>query len=218
MPRSNVHDNVSRRGVRGGVPSQVPVPRPAMELARAKFMAGGAGRDGPPPLSTPAPAPGTLPPMATITVSETVNAPLATVFQTASDIPNAAGRVKGIDKIEVLTPAPPAPPMVGKGFTWRETRTMFGRPASETMTITEWRPPHAYTVEARSHGCHYRTPFTFEELGPETTRMTMTFQATPETFMAKVMMKIFSFMTKQMAKLIHQDLKDIKAACESSAQ
>jgi hypothetical protein len=55
---------------------------------------------------------------------------------------------------------------------------------------------------------------TFEEAGPEETRMTMTFNATPQTFMAKVMMKVFSAMTKHLTKCIAEDLEDVKRAAE----
>jgi hypothetical protein len=157
--------------------------------------------------------------MTTIAVSETIRAPQAKVFALASDIPGAAGRVKGINKVEVLRPAEEFPDNfgpVGRGFTWRETRTMMGRQATEDMTITDWSPPHAYTVEARSHGCHYRSLITAVPVDPGTTRLTMAFEATPETTMARVMMKLFRFMNKQVAKCLGDDLKDIKAACEAA--
>jgi len=155
--------------------------------------------------------------MSTITVCETIKAPQAAVFAMASDIPNAAGRVKGINKVEVLSPAEESPDNlgpVGRGFSWRETRTMMGKQATEDMTITDWSPPHGYTVEARSHGCHYRSLITAVPVDPGTTRLTMSFEATPETTMATVMMKLFRFMNRQVAKCLGDDLKDIKRACE----
>lgn len=157
--------------------------------------------------------------MATITVSETIHAPIDRVFQIATNIPDAAETITGIEKIEVLENAPPAEHnngVVGQGFKWRETRTMFGKQATEDMWITEWSPPTTYVVEARSHGSHYLTPITFEDLGNNQTRMTMTFNATPETFGAKVMMKVFSFMTKKLTQCLADDLADIKSAAESA--
>lgn len=158
--------------------------------------------------------------MTTISVSETIRAPQSVVFGMASDIPNAAGRVKGIQKVEVLCPAEESPDNlgpVGLGFAWRETRTMLGREATEDMTVTDWTPPHGYTVEARSHGCHYRTRMTATAVGPDTTRLAMEFQATPETFGARVMMKLFRFMNRQIARYLAEDLRDIRAACEGRA-
>ena len=156
--------------------------------------------------------------MPAITVTETVQAPRDRVFAIAADIPSAAATIDGIDAVEVLTPSPEHPSNlgpVGLGFAWRETRTMLGRKATEVMAITAWHPPESYVVEARSHGCHYRTPITFEAIDPATTRMTMTFTATPETLMAKVMMKLFAAMAKHAAKCITNDLRDIKRAAES---
>lgn len=155
-----------------------------------------------------------------ITVSETIHAPIDRVFAVATNIPDAAETVRGINSIEVLEEAPHADNnngVVGKGFKWRETRTMFGKQATEDMWITEWTPPEGYWVEARSHGCHYVSSFTFEDLGSSSTRMTMSFDGTPETFGAKVMMKIFSFMNKKLTQCLVDDLADIKSICEAAA-
>lgn len=149
--------------------------------------------------------------MKPIEVSETVGAPIEEVFAIASDIPNAAGRVEGIKEIEMLSDGP-----VCKGTRWRETRVMFGKKAVEEMWITAWDPPRGYVVEADSCGCHYRTVFSFDEIGENETRMTMSFGATAETFMAKVMMKVFAGMSKSMAKMILKDLRDIKGVCEGA--
>jgi len=153
-----------------------------------------------------------------ITVSETINAPLDRVFAVASDIPNCASFIQGIETIDTLTEAPPAENNlgpVGKGYAWREVRIMFGKKATEDMTITEWTPPTAYTVEARSHGSHYLSNFTFEQFDDQSTRITMAFNATPETFMAKVMMKAFAFMTKKLTQCLVDDLRDIKTTAET---
>ena len=161
-------------------------------------------------------------PMNTITVSETVHAPIDRLFAVATDIPNCAAFIEGIESIETLSEAPPADNTlgpVGLGYTWRETRIMFGKKATEDMSITRWSPPNSYTVEARSHGCHYLTNITFEQQTPQDgspiTTMTMSFNATPETFMAKLMMKLFAMMTKKLIKCLEEDLRDIKAATES---
>lgn len=156
--------------------------------------------------------------MPTITVTETVGAPQARVFAAAADIPGAGEWIRAIDKIEVLTEAPDAPDNlgpVGHGFVWRETRTMMGKKATETMTITDWSPPHHYTAEARSHGCHYLTTLSFHAEGADTTRVTATFHGTPETFGAKVLTVLFAFMNKAIAKCLREDLGDLKTRCES---
>lgn len=161
-----------------------------------------------------------------ITVSETVNAPIERVFVFASDIPNCSSYIKSIESIETLTEADPSTDNlgpVGKGYSWRETRIMFGKSATEDMTITEWSPSTGYTVEARSHGSHYLSHFTFEPVnnqdGNASTRMTMSFTGTPETFMAKVMMKVFTKLFKKLTvkltNCLADDLRDIKVAAEA---
>lgn len=157
-------------------------------------------------------------PMSKITVTETINASIDRVFAIASDIPNAESFITSIESIETLEDAAPAPDNlgnVGLGYTWRETRIMFGHTATEDMSITKWSPPTSYTVEARSHGAHYLSDFTFDRIDDQNTRITMSFNATPETFLAKVMTKLFSFMNKKIAKCLSDDLKDIKSTAES---
>ncbi|HCT46067.1 MAG: hypothetical protein CMJ35_04895 [Phycisphaerae bacterium] len=156
--------------------------------------------------------------MKPIIVSETINAPIERVFQIASNIPDAAENIEGITAIETLKEAPPAPDnngVVGMGYTWRETRIMLGKKATEDMSITQWTPPNAYCVEARSHGTHYLTDITFDQTDEHTIRITMSFNATPESFMAKVMMKVFAAMTKHLVKCLQADLADIKVKAES---
>lgn len=153
-----------------------------------------------------------------IIVSETVNAPIDRVFAITSDIPNSAACIGAIESIETLNQAPPAPDNlgpVGKGYAWRETRIMFGKKASEDMSITAWSPPDAYTAEARSHGSHYVSVLSFEAIDEQTTRITMTFGATPETLTAKIMLKVFAAMSKKITKCLEDDLRDIKAAAET---
>lgn len=156
-----------------------------------------------------------------ITVTETVNASLDRVFAVASDIPNAAGFIQGIESIETLTEAPPSPNNIGPvglGYGWREVRIMFGKKATEDMSISEWSPSTSYSVEARSHGCHYLSNYSFESTGEQATTITMSFNATPETFMAKVMMKVFAAMTKKLTKCLVDDLRDIKTAAEDHSK
>ncbi|MAO23449.1 MAG: hypothetical protein CMJ25_22085 [Phycisphaerae bacterium] len=153
-----------------------------------------------------------------ITVSETINAPIGRVFATASDIPNAASFIKGIEMVETLSEAPPADDnlgLVGLGYTWRETRIMFGRKATEDMAISRWAPPNAYTVEARSHGSHSLSEIPFEPIDEQTTRISMSFNATPETITAKIMMKVFVAMTKKLTECLVEDLRNIKESAEA---
>ncbi|MFG0314925.1 MAG: SRPBCC family protein [Phycisphaerales bacterium] len=158
--------------------------------------------------------------MKPITVSETVNAPQDRVFAICAEIPNCASYIRGIETIETLHEAPPSPDnlgVVGEGYAWRETRIMFGKQATEDMTIINWNPPTSYDVEARSHGAYYLSTITCEPIDAQTTKLTMTFTAKPETFMAKVMMVLFSFMQKKLCQALQEDLEDIKKEAESAS-
>jgi carbon monoxide dehydrogenase subunit G len=150
--------------------------------------------------------------MPTLTVSETVEAPVDTVFERCSDVTRWAETVSGINKIEVLTEGP-----VGDGFTFRETRTMFGREATEEMTFAEFSPPGGYVLLAESHGARYRTTHRFEPADGGT-RVTLTFEATPVSLGAKIMSPLMRFMKKGLEKCLRDDLADIKKAIESGAR
>lgn len=149
--------------------------------------------------------------MNSIQVERQVAAPPEVVFGLASDFPNSAQLVQGINKVEMLTDGP-----VGLGTRFKETRTIFGREASEEMTVTVFEPPRRYVLVAESHGCHYDSELTFT---PENggTKIAMTFDATPLTFFAKIMSVLTRPMLKKMVELCGKDLDDIKARAEAEA-
>ncbi len=141
-------------------------------------------------------------------VTRHVNAPLDKTFAAATDLTNAEKNISGILKMEILTDGP-----VGAGTRFRETRIMFGKEATEVMEIGEFNPPSGYTVDAESHGCKYHSEFTFAERDGGTD-MTMTFEAYPQTFLAKLMGVLTRLFQKKMCDLIGKDLDDIKAVAE----
>lgn len=142
----------------------------------------------------------------TLSVRRTIAAPREQVFAVAADFPNAAQTVRAIQSVEMLTPGP-----VGPGTRFKETRVIFGRAASEVMTVREFVPPERYTLLAESHGCRYDSGLTFNVV-PTGTEVVMTFVATPLTLPAKIMGFIFRGMTKQIVKECAKDLDDVAAA------
>lgn len=98
-----------------------------------------------------------------VVMEKTVNGPADRVFEVFSDIQHCGDRIKGITKVEVLSDV-----KQGTGLRWRETRVMLGKEATEEMEMTASEPPNSYTVEARSHGMHYISVFTFEPRGAAT--------------------------------------------------
>lgn len=147
--------------------------------------------------------------MASVSVEKVIDAPVEKVFDLATDLKGAPGRVRKILRLEVLTDGP-----VGKGTRFRQTRRMFNREATEEMEITEFEPPGRYVVEAESHGARYRSEFVFTPEGAGT-KLVMNFEATPVSMMAKVMAPMMKGMMGAVAKEIEQDLDDIKAAAEA---
>lgn len=143
--------------------------------------------------------------------TEIIRARTDRVFEVFTDIANAAGRIKGISKVEILGDI-----RSGRGLRWRETRTMFGKEATEEMEITAFDPLRSYVVEAKSHGMHYLTRFTFEPAdGGSATRVTWVFEGTPITFTAKLMTPLMFLFKGASEKMMKQDMLDLKKHLEA---
>ncbi len=148
--------------------------------------------------------------MATVTVTQHVQAPLERVFEIFTDLRKAPERITGIQSLDVLSPGD-----VGAGTRFRETRVMFGKEATEEMQVTEFEPNRSYAVEADSHGCLYRSEFVFEPKG-DGTDVTMTFGATPYTLGAKLMSPLGKLMAGSVRKACGQDMADLAVFAEKS--
>lgn len=147
--------------------------------------------------------------MASITCEQHIAAPPERVFSVFTNLPDAASAIKGIDSIEMLTEGP-----VGIGTRFRETRTMFGRSATEVMEFVTFDPPRGYALHAQSHGCRYRTSFGFTPEGAGT-RVVMTFEGTPLTLGTKIMSFLMRpLMARMIQRCVRQDLSDLKGVCE----
>jgi hypothetical protein len=150
--------------------------------------------------------------MPSITCIRQINAPPESVFRTFTDLRRATEMVPAIRSVEVLTEGP-----IGKGTRWKETRVMMGRQATETMEITGFDPPRSYVAEARSHGSHYRSEYRFRPEGGGT-RVEMTFNGTPESAGAKVMLALMGWAFKGACrKAMEADMDALKAVAERDA-
>jgi len=147
--------------------------------------------------------------MPSITVHQDIAAPVEDVFAHCIDLERLPDRVRGIDRIEVLTEGP-----VGDGTSFRETRTMFGREATEVMTFSEFDPPNGYVLLASSHGSEYRTTHRFEPIEGGT-RVTMHFEARPVSLGAKLMSPMFAMMKGKLEACLLDDLRDLKTNLET---
>jgi hypothetical protein len=148
-----------------------------------------------------------------VEASETIERPRAEVFRAFCDLERGAQRMSAISKLELLTDG-----SFGVGTRWRETRTMFGKEATEEMEVTAVDEPASYDVLAESHGARYESRISFDELGPSSTRVTMTFGATPISRAAKVLTPLTGFVFRSAArKGLERDLADMKASLEREA-
>ncbi|MFN8125888.1 MAG: SRPBCC family protein [Candidatus Nanopelagicales bacterium] len=103
------------------------------------------------------------------------------------------------------------------GTRWRETRRMFGRSATEDMGVTAIEPGRSYRVEAESRGTHYRSVVS---VAPHDggSRLTMSFQASGQNLVSKVMGatlgRLFTPMVKQ---ALGKDLEAVARSAERSS-
>lgn len=141
-------------------------------------------------------------------VRRRVAAPPETVFATAVDFAGAAGKIRAITRMEMLTEGP-----VRVGTRFRETRNMFGKEATEEMMVTELEPPRRYVLGAESHGSRYRTELRFDPVQGGT-EMVMSFSATPLTLMAKIFGILMKPMLKKLAATCGRDLDDLRESIE----
>ena len=140
-----------------------------------------------------------------------INAPKEDVWRAITDIDGAAERISGLEKVEVLE-RPESGLVVG--FKWRETRTMFGKTATEVMWITDAVENEYYKTRAESHGCVYLSTLAIAEENGRST-LTMTFEGQAQSIVAKVFSCLMGFMMKgAIKKALAKDLQDIKAAVE----
>ena len=142
-----------------------------------------------------------------------INGTREDVWKVITDIEYSVNTINGIEKIEVLEK--PADGIVG--LKWRETRTMFGRTATEVMWITDAVENKSYKTRAESHGAVYITTFDLSE-EDEKVHLTMNFKGVPQTFGAKIMAALTSGMIKKSTEeALMNDLMDIKAKVESKS-
>lgn len=135
------------------------------------------------------------------------------IWKATTDIENSHQMISGIHKIEVLDK-----PETGLiGFKWRETRTMFGKEATEVMWVTEAEENKGYKTRAESHGAIYISSFTIEERDDHCL-LAMGFEIQAVSLMGKLMNGVFGkMMAKSTEKELLKDLEDIKRYIEKNA-
>lgn len=147
-----------------------------------------------------------------LAVNVFIDAPKEQVWKVITDIDHAKDNISGIEAIEILE----RPETGLVGLKWRETRTLFGKTATEVMWITETEENSYYKTRAESHGSIYLSTLKVEEQD-QGTLLTMEFGAEIQSLFAKIMNALIGWMfVSATKKALMQDLQDIKKAVESS--
>ena len=134
----------------------------------------------------------------------------AAIWAAITDIENAASSTRGIEKIEILER--PVDGLVG--LKWRETRILFGKPASADKWITRAVENESFETRAESDGFVFVTSTRIEP-GSDGMRLISTHDSRPQTFGTRIMAIPMALFFKGVArKAILADLDDIKSAVE----
>jgi hypothetical protein len=140
----------------------------------------------------------------------TINGSRAATWAAIIDIENASEMISGIENIEVLEK--PATGLVG--LRWRETRTLFGKPATAEKWITDAAENEFYKTRAESHGFVFLSTMSISESSGGIT-LTSSHDSQPRGFVARLQSIPMGLLFKGVAKkAILQDLHDIKLAVE----
>jgi hypothetical protein len=147
-----------------------------------------------------------------VEVQVTINGSKAAIWAVIANIENASEIISGIDKIEVLEK--PASGIVG--LRWRETRMLFGKPATAEKWITDAVENEFYKTRAESDGFVFLSTMSISESSGGLT-LTSSHDSKPQGIVAKILSIPMGLLFKGVArKALLQDLNDIKSAVEKN--
>ena len=139
-----------------------------------------------------------------------INGSKAAIWAAISDIGNASATISGIERIEVVEK--PAGGLVG--LKWRETRMLFGKPATVEKWITDAAENEFYTTRAESHGFVFLATIRISESSGGMT-LTSSHDSQPQGIVARLQSIPMRLLFRGVArKALLQDLNDIKSAVE----
>ena len=143
-------------------------------------------------------------------VHRTIAAPADLVFAAVTDVEHFSRAVPEIERVEFVSEN-----RVGLGARFRETRVTRGREATVELEITEFAPPERARFLSEAGGVQWDTVFQVTAAGDGNTGLAMVMEATPLTFMARLVMPLMKGMVR---KAIASDMDAIKAYCEEYAE
>ncbi len=141
-----------------------------------------------------------------------IDASREAVWAIIVDIECAASFVHGIDKIEILEK--PADGLIG--LKWRETRMLFGKPASADKWITAAVENEYYSTRAEDQGFVFLSTLRIDLAGDGVT-LRSAHASQPRSLGARLMSIPMGLLFKgTIRKALLQDLQDIKVAVENT--
>jgi len=149
--------------------------------------------------------------MVTVTVTNTINAPVDTVFGLFTDLEHCSERVSGIKKCEILTVGP-----FGLRTRWLETREVVGLGATEELEVTAFEHNRAYTITSTGHNVRVDTQCTFQPRG-EDTDLTITFSTEAQSLPSRLLSPLGWTMAGTIRRAIEHDVLDVKRMAEHHA-
>jgi carbon monoxide dehydrogenase subunit G len=150
-------------------------------------------------------------PSVDIAARREVAAPAAAVWVVVTDLersPEVLSAVQAVERLDDLDG-------FEVGTRWRETRTMFGRQATEVMEVTEVDPGRRYEVVAVSGTTTYRSTITVTPEGTDRCELAMTFAGTTTGVAARLMAAtVGRLMAGATRRALERDLDDLAARAE----
>src|SRR3954466_11855873 len=112
----------------------------------------------------------------------TINGSNSAIWAAITNIENASETISGIENIEVLEK--PANGLVG--LKWRETRMLFGKPATVEKWITDAAENEFYKTKAEDSGFVFLTTKSISEGSNGSITLTSSHDSQPQSIVAKL--------------------------------
>lgn len=146
-----------------------------------------------------------------------IRASQAAVWAAITDIEGLQKIISGIERIEIVE-RPTSEATGLKGLRWRETRLLFGKPATAEKWITEVSDHAFYESQAQSDGFIFVTTLRLSARDGAVL-LTSSHDSRPQTLRARLMaMTMLLLFRGTIRNAVLQDLNDIKAALEGPAK
>jgi carbon monoxide dehydrogenase subunit G len=147
-----------------------------------------------------------------LTVGRDIAARPEKVWTIITDLDHTTETLSGVQRVERIDDGSD----FGVGTRWRETRTMFGREATEQMEVTAVEPGRSYTVVAANGTTTYASVLRVQPAAGGTSHLSMTFGARPSGAVASILAATLGRLVQRTTrKMLQRDLDDIAIAAET---